>query len=448
MSLVSFSSASIVDHVRSLLGAHHVFVQRYLPTTGKWQSLPIDLPSQDAYDTAVAPLPPEPEVSGELTGIVGQQLRQFELVQFKIVTTIGPVQIKGDCLLVPIGVDRIDVDRLGIDQTVGERILWGRLCIIGDREVWQPRDLEWLKAIALLLGEAMVVPLPLLPPLRVDTTSHHSEEIEHLQQQIADLAASDRAKDEFISKISHDLRAPLMNMRMALKMLQITAQQNPEVAQVFSSDRVANYLQILQAECIREIALINTVLDLQRLEAGTIHLRPTAIDLAAWLPKQMASFESVAQSHQQTLTLNLPPAQQLTITSDDTCLTRILTELLHNACKYTVSGGEIACEVEYPPSYAHQMPVYITVSNPAELAAADLAQIFDRFYRVPGTDHHRQGGTGLGLFLVRNLVQQIQGQITVQSSGGQTVFTVAIPLNLSPSASQGAPGDPQLVAEL
>jgi signal transduction histidine kinase len=203
--------------------------------------------------------------------------------------------------------------------------------------------------------------------------------------------------------------------------------------------------------------LINNVLDLQKLETGNVNLQIAAIELSDWLPLISSNFQSRAQSLQQTLELRLSgtPAP---LNTDENYLSRVLTELFHNACKYTANGGQIICEVDYPPAvhstYSRQ-PIYITVSNQAEIAASDLPHIFDRFYRVPTADHAKQGGTGLGLFLVRNLVEQLQGQITVQSSSGWTTFTVALPVSVevvgrnSPVAqlTQGAPSDPQLVAE-
>jgi signal transduction histidine kinase len=415
---------TVTDRIRSILQANHVFIQRYLSVTGKWQSLP-SLAELAEHDSQVYLAAEEPEVSGDLTLTVGEQLRNLETVSFKIVTKIDPVTVRGDCLLLPIA---------------HTNILWGRICIIGNGKTWQGRDLEWLKAIAAMLGETIAHLQP-TPPLQID----NQDAIAILHRQIAELAASEQAKDEFISKISHDLRAPLMNMRMALKMLQINASQNPSAAAIFNGERIGNYFRILNSECEREISLIDNVLDLQKLETGNAQLQLVAIELVEWLPQLTRVFESRTQSQQQQLHLGLPETPAL-IDTDENYLSRILTELLHNACKYTASGQQIRCEVEYPPT--PRQPVYLIVSNQAEIAEADLPHLFDRFYRVPAADHHKQGGTGLGLSLVRNLVEQLHGQITVQSSNGWTTFTVALPLDLSERLDQGAPSDAQLVAEL
>jgi signal transduction histidine kinase len=444
---------TVTQQIRAILKANHVFIQRYLAATGTWQSLA----TLQEYDRSIAPPDKEPEVSGELTLVVGQQLRNLEIADFRIVTKIGHVLVRGDCLLLPIAVGA----SLGEGPYRGQ--LWGRICIIGNERAWQNQGLEWLKMTATMLGQfislqtsndlslelAQVGP----PLLRLNT----EESIDNLHNQIAELAARDQAKDEFISKISHDLRAPLMNMRMALKMLQINVSQNPAAAAVFSGERIASYFQILNSECEREIALINNVLDLQKLETGNVNLQIAAIELSDWLPLISSNFQSRAQSLQQKLELRLSSTPAL-LNTDENYLSRVLTELFHNACKYTANGGQIVCEVDYPPAHSGygRQPIYITVSNQAEIAVSDLPHIFDRFYRVPTADHHKQGGTGLGLFLVRNLVEQLQGQITVQSSNGWTTFTVALPVSVevpgrtssTAHSTQGTPSNPQLIAEL
>jgi signal transduction histidine kinase len=450
---------AVAQQICTILKTNHVFIQRYIPISGKWQSL-FPLPTQQESDASVVPLNAEPKVSGELSLVVGQQLRNLEAFQFKIVTKISRVAVSGDCLLLPIS------------SGLHEKELWGRICIIGNERNWQSQNLEWLKTIAAILGQSIAfhnqhsllvtnqkTPAPYL---QEEESIAQGKTIEHLHRQISDLAAREEAKDEFIGKISHDLRAPLMNMRMALKMLQINVGQNPAAAEIFSSERIARYFSILNSECEREIALINNVLDLQKLETGNLNLQIVSIELTEWLPQIASTFQSRAQAQQQQLELKIPEVSA-SLNTDENYLNRILTELFHNACKYTASGGQIICEVEYPPvslgqsqANSPRQPVYITVSNQAEIAEIDLPHLFDRFFRIPTADRHKQGGTGLGLFLIRSLVEQLQGQITVQSNNGWTIFTVALPIVLSTlldtlvetKLDESAPGNPQLVVEL
>ncbi|NES95453.1 MAG: hybrid sensor histidine kinase/response regulator [Desertifilum sp. SIO1I2] len=243
--------------------------------------------------------------------------------------------------------------------------------------------------------------------------------VSQLQEKIQELQQLNILKDELINSVSHDLRTPLTNMKIAIKMLALAT--TPEQKQ--------RYLNILQAECAREINLVNNLLDLQRLESQTYRISLQSLNLGEWLPSAIAPF----QSRSGELHLNfradwdrsLPP-----LISDPDSLERILAELLNNACKYTPQQGEIQLNVCYlPPSptTAETEAALFRVSNSAEIPSAALPHIFDKFYRVAGADCSKQGGSGLGLSLVQKLVEQLHGSIVVSSESGWTTFSVYLP---------------------
>jgi signal transduction histidine kinase len=402
---------STIAQIRQMLAARYVSMQCY--QSGAWQPFSAALADGIPHD-----------ISGDLSGTVGQQLHSATIASFKITTKIGVVTIAGDCLLLPIF--------CRFTPSAQEQ-LWGRICIISNTETLQSRDQAWLLSIAKLLGEALSVVFVQLPQntwsledeQEIPPTMEYGAFEANLHQQITELIAQDRIKDEFISKISHDLRAPLMNMRMALKMFKISTSKDPAALAILANERHSNYLQILESECEREIGLINNVLDLQKLETGNISLELQSIDLVGWLPTVVETFQYRARQQNMQLDLRLPAVAAYLLT-DEGSLQRIVSELLHNACKYTAEHQGIYCELEYPA--VKNQPLYLLVGNEAEISAADLPYIFDRFYRVPSADQHQQGGTGLGLSLVRSLVEQLHGQITVQSKNGWTTFTVALPV--------------------
>jgi signal transduction histidine kinase len=431
-----------ICQIREVLAVYHVSIQRYLPATGEWQhQSPTENAPPSSFLSLIDGLSGEPpaEISGELTAIMGQRLRDLEMVSFNIISKIGSVAVKGECVLLPI---------------TCQNLVWGRICIIGNTEIWQLRDFDWLQVLAKVLGQSIFAIYQLQVPQVIHdedvlpefNPQFNHESVEILHAQLTELVQRDQHKDEFISKISHDLRAPLMNMRMALKMLKISIGQDPNREKLFSNPRTQNYWNILEAECEREISIVNNVLDLQKLEAGNTQLQRNELDLSDWLRSIAKPYQSRAAHHQQKLSLQIPE-QPTPIITDEACLQRIISELLHNACKYTASGQEIICELEYPPTIlsmqsssdepsstatqlsANAVPIYFTVSNEAIVESTDLPHLFDRFYRVPAADHHRQGGTGLGLSLVRDLIEQLHGQITVHSRDGWTTFTVALPLS-------------------
>jgi signal transduction histidine kinase len=404
---------STIAQIREISTARHVSIQ--CCRSGSWQPLSDVLADSIPHD-----------ISGDLSDSVGQKLHDATAATFKITTKIGLITIAGDCLLLPIF--------CGFEPSVKEQ-LWGRICIISNISSLQNRDRDWLMSIAKILGKSISAISSLPPQVTLNSAENEGvaddiqyneyENEDDLYQQITKLIAQDRIKDEFISKISHDLRAPLMNMRMALKMFKISTSKDPAALAVLANERHSNYLQILESECEREIGLINNVLDLQKLETGNISLELQSIDLVDWLPTVVETFQCRARQQNMQLDLRLP-ATSAHLLTDEGSLQRIVSELLHNACKYTAEHQGIYCELEYPE--VKNQPLYLLVGNQAEISVADLPHIFDRFYRVPSADRHKQGGTGLGLSLVRSLVEQLHGQITVQSANGWTTFTVALPV--------------------
>jgi PAS domain S-box-containing protein len=235
--------------------------------------------------------------------------------------------------------------------------------------------------------------------------------------QVAALEELNQLKDDFLSTVSHELRTPMSNMKMAIHMLQNIA----------SPERQKQYLDILQSECIREIELINDLLDLQRLEASGYLLHPVEINLQQSLDRLIDPFRSRAHDRKQNLQICIPANLPLII-ADQPTLERVLAELLNNACKYTPPNGEIIFSVEpLDPSGDRPPDIAFSVKNQMEIPAAELSRIFDKFYRVPNGDRWRQGGTGLGLALVQRLVTELGGSIQVESSQGWTTFTLHLP---------------------
>ncbi len=316
-----------------------------------------------------------------------------------------------------------------------------------------------------------------------------------VQAQVEELERLNRLKDDFLSTVSHELRTPMSNMNMALHLLDKAP-----------SSRRATYLSILRTECDREIELINSLLDLQRLEAEAFDLAIEPIDLMEWLPTLLQPFHSRCQQQQQQLQVE-PIADLPVLMSDVASLKRILAELLNNACKYTPPDGIIhfhvqqlaaapallasgavadssvvdqpvivgmgsaicthnpvtsstlhlpiksACNIADTPISAietgHRTPtvalpasnrtsrrltpppevntVQFVISNQAAISPKELPHIFDKFYRVPNADPWKRGGTGLGLALVKKLVEHLNGSINVTSDAGWTRFTLNLP---------------------
>lgn len=255
------------------------------------------------------------------------------------------------------------------------------------------------------------------------------------QVQIQEMKKLDQLKDSFLSTTSHELRSPVTNMRMAIRMLRIAIEQeraaSEKVTKLEKREMVDRYLQILDTECDREISLINDLLDLQRLEADKHPLSLTSIRFHDWLLPIAVPFQERARARQQTFQMNIPSNLPVLL-SDPATLERILTELFNNACKYTPQNGQITVTIQ-----AQSDSIQIQISNTSEeISTSDLTHIFDRFYRIPNADPWNQGGTGLGLALVQKLTEHLGGTITARSLPGQILFTVSLPL-LGSTSNEG-----------
>ncbi len=303
-------------------------------------------------------------------------------------------------------------------QTVRQRLLDTQTVDV--KEVY--RDHHWYE----LQFELLHYPLPTFQPdeklilngwlLLIKDISDRKQIETNLSRQIEEQRQLNVMKDDFLSTVSHELRSPMANIKMAIQLLQIA--QTPEQRE--------RYLEILRAECDRETDLINDLLDLQRLEAGVKDLMPEPILIPVWLPHIAESFQGRISERQQNLEVDCPDDLP-SITTDRLCLERILGELIHNACKYTPPTEQITVR-----AVAMSEHLMIQVQNSgAEIPAAELPRIFDKFYRVASGDRWQQGGTGLGLALIKKLTELLGGEIHVASRDNLTTFTVQLPQKIA-----------------
>ncbi|MDF0552532.1 PAS domain-containing protein [Kamptonema sp. UHCC 0994] len=244
---------------------------------------------------------------------------------------------------------------------------------------------------------------------------------EAAQAQVKSLEKLNWLKDDFLSTVSHELRAPVANMKMAIRMLEICMKQDQLSPQ--TRQKATQYLEVLQRECDREITLINDLLDLQRLEAGRQSLVLETVQIQHWLPQLVAGFKERAEARQLTIIIDIPQTQIPPLVSDISSLDRLVSELLNNACKYTPPGQQIIVSIRAQPG-----KVKLKITNfGTEIPTEEFSRIFDKFYRIKSADPWKQGGTGLGLALVKRLAEHLGGTIHVESANVQTSFTVELP---------------------
>ena len=275
------------------------------------------------------------------------------------------------------------------------------------------------------------------------------------QAQVEALETLNLLKDDFLSTVSHELRTPISNIKLATQMLEINLESQHLLDDPSSS--LGRYFQILKNECQREISLITDLLDLSRLETGDDPPIWQTVDLPTWILRLVQPFLERARSQNQIFQVDLPPDLPSFIT-DSSRLERILSELLGNACKYTPTGETITLSVQLiqpQPSVGKDslqgtsamsgknwgvLPTSTAISSPksslnfqisnsgVEISPEQLTHIFDKFYRIPNNDPWKHGGTGLGLALVKKLVEPLGGSIQASSGDRLTRFVVELPL--------------------
>lgn len=283
------------------------------------------------------------------------------------------------------------------------------------------------------------------------------ERAQNLEIQMAELQRLNQLKEDFLTATSHEMRSPLSNIKMAISVLEgILEQQNILKSQESSA---SFYLNLLRNECERELDLIDDLLNMRFIDAGVYPIELTSIRLQSWLLQLTEGFEQRIQARQQILEVSIPPDLP-PLTTDLALLTEVVSELLTNACKYSPPGGQITVVAQFALTtsiqsnedmeFADQLPgVQITISNSGvEISEEERTRIFDLFYRIPQSDtqeysatdvfdqipdnqYEQRYGTGLGLALVKKLVEYLQGAIAVTSSENWTRFTVELPLTLS-----------------
>ncbi len=239
---------------------------------------------------------------------------------------------------------------------------------------------------------------------------------ETAQAQVKELEKLNQLKDDFVATVSHELRTPMTNIKMAAKMLQLAVE---------SPEKQSHYLNILERECNREISLINDLLDLQRLETSSKALIPEMISIRDWLERVVGSFQERTQQRQQQLELDIDPNLEV-LQTDRLTLERVISELITNACKYTPPQHQIKIRARSLDPMTLEFQI---INTGVAIPSDHLPNLFEKFYRIPKADQWQQGGTGLGLSLVKRAVEWLGGKISVESGDGQTAFTIRLPLS-------------------
>ena len=224
-----------------------------------------------------------------------------------------------------------------------------------------------------------------------------------LQEQAAVLAESNRRKNEFLAMLAHELRNPLAPIRNAAQVLRLSKDAG-EIGQSAAAT--------IERQVSQMVRLVDDLLDVSRINQGKIELRRGPIELASHVHHAVEASRAMYKSMSHDLTVTLPP-KPIYLNADSTRLIQVLGNLLNNACKFTEECGRISLTVE-----EHDGQAVIRVRDSGIGIAADqIPRIFDMFTQVDTSVERSVNGLGIGLTLVKSLVEMHNGTVEVNSAG-------------------------------
>jgi signal transduction histidine kinase len=248
----------------------------------------------------------------------------------------------------------------------------------------------------------------------------------HLQER----EDADRRKDEFLATLAHELRNPLAPIRNSVSLLRLSGAAGPADQMWEMMDRQVNHM----------VRLVDDLMEMSRITRGKIDLRKEMVDLAEVLAAAVETSRPLIDAARHELTLTLPP-EALLIEADAVRLAQVFANLLNNAVRYTDPGGRIGIAAKRDDGSA----VVIVSDTGIGIAADALPRVFDMFVQANARDSRAQSGLGIGLTLVRSLVEMHGGSVAARSAGAGlgSEFQVRLPLarhdaRRAPAETRGA----------
>ncbi len=258
---------------------------------------------------------------------------------------------------------------------------------------------------------------------RADLLADRDRLTNELSSSVEALTVASKAKSDFMANMSHELRTPL-NAIIGFSDLMGT-----EPAADGQTTVPTEWIGHVHSSGQHLLNLINEILDLAKVESGTIELHRQPIDLREAVDEVATTLAALSQKKQLNVTVAVPP---LRVDADRTRLRQIITNLVSNAIKFTPEHGQVFLTAR---RVGHDIAISVADTGPG-ISEADQQRVFEEFHQV-GDQHHRAGGTGLGLALTRRLVHAHGGRIELQSQLDHGAkFTVYLPAAETPTTGQ------------
>ena len=236
--------------------------------------------------------------------------------------------------------------------------------------------------------------------------------------------AANKAKTDFLSNMSHDIRTPMNGI---IGMTAIAA------AHIDDKERVKDILQKITQASKHLLSLINEVLDMSKIESGKVQLIEEEFNLSDLIDNLLTMTNSQIEEHHHELSVNISDVTHEAVIGDSLRIQKVFTNLMGNAVKFTPDGGKIRLSISEKPTNQEKVGCYefIFEDNGIGMSEDFLEQIFEPFARASDAHVNRIQGTGLGMPISRNIVRMMGGDIKVESTPGiGSRFTVTIYLKL------------------
>lgn len=229
--------------------------------------------------------------------------------------------------------------------------------------------------------------------------------------------AADRLKTQFVSDVSHELRTPLSNIRLYLDLLS----RGP-------TERFDAYMETLSRETDRLVALIEDLLTISRMDAGTITPEPVEVNLNVIAKGLVDDRCQLYADRDLDLSLNMDE-ELPSVLADEKMISQVIANLMTNAMHYTPPGGEIVITTRQEHGDDQEWVTLIVEDTGLGIPDAERSQIFERFFRGTASREMKVSGTGLGLAISKEILDRHQGKITLSSNDQEgTAFTIWLPL--------------------
>ncbi|HNW29156.1 MAG TPA: response regulator [Spirochaetota bacterium] len=255
---------------------------------------------------------------------------------------------------------------------------------------------------------------------KLDERNRSLQESEYkLRLTLVAAEAANRAKSEFLANMSHEIRTPMNSILGFTELLRLR----------ISDQRQREFLEAIDTSGKALLGLINDILDLSKIEAGRLQVKPQPVDLADIAQEIRRIFSAKIEEKKLSLDIRCDPGLPSRLMLDGIRIRQVLFNLVGNAVKFTSSGGIALFLSSTRAPGSDKTDIILSVSDTGMgIKDSDKEAVFDSFSQQKGQDHAIYGGTGLGLAITKRLVELMGGNISMESEAGKgSIFTIMIP---------------------